>query len=106
MIHEHLDFPFAMTVNIVLVDTSLEKAATEFWLGTHTRGNKGLKDERKGPWIAEEHLDARRKISPPIQPSISKGSVIIRDFRLWHAGMPNQTSEPRIMLALVRFMLL
>jgi hypothetical protein len=27
--------------------------------------------------------------------------MIIRDLRLWHAGMPNKTEEPRVMLAFV-----
>jgi hypothetical protein len=26
---------------------------------------------------------------------------VIRDLRLWHAGMPNKTDEPRVMLAFV-----
>jgi ectoine hydroxylase-related dioxygenase (phytanoyl-CoA dioxygenase family) len=101
MIHDHLEFPFAMTVNIPLISTNIENGATEFWPGTHLRGNKGLKDERKGPWIAEKYLEERRKVRPPLRPAISKGSLIIRDFRMWHAGIANTTCEPRIMLALV-----
>lgn len=31
------------------------------------------------------------------------GSLIIRDLRLWHAGMPNATDEIRIMLAMIHF---
>lgn len=31
------------------------------------------------------------------------GSLIIRDLRLWHAGMPNTTDEIRIMLAMIHF---
>ena len=30
----------------------------------------------------------------------ASGSIIIRDLRLWHAGMPNKTEEPRVMLAI------
>jgi len=103
MLHEHLDIPFSMIVNIPFVDTSVENGATEFWLGTHLRGNKGIKDpELAGPWIMGQYLDERRAECPPIRPSISKGSVLIRDMRLWHAGIANQTKSPRIMLALVK----
>jgi len=102
MVHEHLDFPFAMTVNIPFVDTSVDNGATEFWLGTHFRGNKGIKDPTlDGPWIAPEYLENRRAECPPIRPAISKGSLVIRDVRLWHAGIANETSIPRIMLGLV-----
>ena len=102
MVHDHLDFPFAMTVNIPFVDTTVDNGATEFWLGTHLRGNKGIKDPiSDGPWIASAYLDARRVECPPIRPAISKGSLVIRDMRLWHAGIANETSIPRIMLTLV-----
>ena len=102
MVHDHLDFPFAMTVNIPLVDTTVDNGATEFWLGTHVHGNKDIKDPiLDGPWIAPEYLEKRRAECPPIRPAISKGSLLIRDMRLWHAGIPNKTSNPRIMLTMV-----
>ena len=98
MIHEHLDCPFAMTINVPLVDTSVDNGATE----THLRGNKGFKDPvLDGSWIADEYVDKRRLERPPIRPSISKGSLLIRDVRLWHAGSANETQNPRIMLAMV-----
>lgn len=102
MVHEHLDFPFCMIVNIPFVDTSVNNGATEFWLGTHLRGNKGVKDPKlDGPWIAPEFLERRRAECPSIRPELSKGSLLIRDMRLWHAGIANETPTPRIMLSLV-----
>jgi len=102
LLHEHLDFPFAMTVNMPFVDTSIKNGATEFWLGTHLRGNKGIKGPiLDGPWIDEKYLEERRRESPPIRPPISKGSVVIRDLRLWHAGINNNTDTPRLLLGLV-----
>jgi len=103
MLHDHLDLPFAMTVNITLVDMTVKNGATEFWLGTHLRGNKGIKDPARadGPWIAQKYLDERSLESPPIRPSISKGSLLIRDMRLWHAGIANETPTPRILLSVV-----
>lgn len=40
---------------------------------------------------------------PPSQPGVKKGSIVIRDLRLWHAGMPNTTSDVRVMLAMIHF---
>ena len=60
-------------------------------------------------------MDDRAKVSSPLQPTVRKGefsdkwsvltpgSIIIRDLRLWHAGMPNKTDEIRIMLAMIHF---
>lgn len=37
---------------------------------------------------------------PPVQPELRRGDIMIRDLRLWHAGMPNSSDEHRIMLGL------
>lgn len=96
---DHLDFPFSLLTNIYLVDTTLDNGATEIWLGTHHRGGNGLRvEEKDAPWVKQEYLDEQRKISPPIRPCIRKGSLVIRDLRIWHAGIPNHTDEPRILL--------
>lgn len=96
--------PFGYCINVNLVDTSPENGATEVWLGTHASTDKNVLDPSK-PYkeIRTELQEERRKISPPVQPSLPKGSLIIRDFRLWHAGMPNKTDEPRVMLVSVQF---
>jgi ectoine hydroxylase-related dioxygenase (phytanoyl-CoA dioxygenase family) len=102
---EHPNFPFAMVVNINLVDTNAENGGTEFWPGSHHCStideHDGLKCGESQLEIKPECVAARRKHSPPIQASTKKGSLIIRDLRLWHAGMPNKTDSPRIMLAFV-----
>ncbi|KAF2245888.1 hypothetical protein BU26DRAFT_521429 [Trematosphaeria pertusa] len=96
--------PFGYCVNINLVDTSTENGATEVWLGSHADTDVSVLDPSvKHKQIREELQEERRKISPPIQPSLPKGSLIIRDFRLWHAGMPNKTDEPRVMLVSIQF---
>lgn len=104
--HIDIDFdfpriPFGYCVNINLVDTSAKNGSTEIWLGSHTDTDVGILNEEKG--IRHEALEQRRKYSPPVQPTLLKGSLIIRDFRLWHAGMPNKTYEPRVMLVSVQF---
>ncbi|EMC92531.1 hypothetical protein BAUCODRAFT_294980 [Baudoinia panamericana UAMH 10762] len=101
----HPLYPFAYAINIPLCDTSAENGSTEVWVGSHrdscvdqhTKYGAG----EYGLTIRSELLSARRQRSPPIQPSTKKGSLIIRDIRLWHAGMPNKTDVPRIMLAFV-----
>lgn len=107
--HIDIDFefpkmPFGYCININLVDTAPKNGATEVWLGTHVDTDRNVLDfstEHMG--IRANLLEERRKISPPIQPSLPKGSLVIRDFRLWHAGMPNTTDEPRVMLVSVQF---
>jgi hypothetical protein len=101
----HPLFPFAYAINIPLCDASAENGATEIWPGSHRDSNI---DQHGGGGSGEGHLtikasliDERRKRFPPVQPSSRKGSLIIRDIRLWHAGMPNRTVAPRIMLAFV-----
>lgn len=87
-----------MALNINLVDTTPENGSTEIWLGTPriseyddiVPGVIGIKPEK---------LEARRKIRPPCYPTIKRGSVVLRDIRTWHAGMPNHTDQTRIMLA-------
>ncbi|KAK3074875.1 hypothetical protein LTR53_002329 [Teratosphaeriaceae sp. CCFEE 6253] len=101
----HPLFPFAYAFNIPLCDTSLENGSTEVWVGSHRDSNidQHCADTggETGLTIRPELLAERRRHSPPIQPTTKKGSLIIRDIRLWHAGMPNRTSHPRIMLAFV-----
>ncbi|KAE8550716.1 hypothetical protein EYB25_006944 [Talaromyces marneffei] len=102
----HFDFPcgvpFGYCVNINLVDTSPLNGATEVWPGTHLGTSINDMSDTE-PGIRKELVEERRKIRPPVQPSLPKGSLIIRDFRLWHAGRPNQTDEPRVMIVTVLF---
>ena len=56
--------------------------------------------------VLPDVVEARRKIRPPVQPVCEKGDIMLRDLRTWHAGMPNESEDYRIMLALgykVRF---
>ncbi|KIW67791.1 hypothetical protein PV04_07019 [Phialophora macrospora] len=115
-------FPFAYVININLVDVTPHNGGTEVWVGSHHvsvhevhnrysgHGDRDGQDVEDSDGvdageglltIKPKYLDERRKHSPPIQISTKKGSLIIRDLRLWHAGMPNLTDEPRIMLAFV-----
>jgi ectoine hydroxylase-related dioxygenase (phytanoyl-CoA dioxygenase family) len=99
-------FPFACVVNISLVDVTAENGGTEVWPGSHHVSVHEAhtlvdQDDEQSLTIRPELLEQRRKHSPPIQAATKRGSLVIRDLRLWHAGMPNLTDEPRIMLAFV-----
>ena len=101
----HPLYPFAYAINIPLGDMSPENGSTEVWVGSHRDSNIDQHvdsgDGESDLIVRPELLEERRVHSPPIQPCTKKGSLIIRDIRLWHAGMPNQTETPRIMLAFV-----
>lgn len=111
-VHSDIDkphplYPFAYAINIPLCDTSVDNGSTEVWVGSHRDSNidqhthTDHPDGGFGLTIRPYLLAKRRMHSPPIQPHTTKGSLIIRDIRLWHAGMPNRTDAPRIMLAFV-----
>jgi ectoine hydroxylase-related dioxygenase (phytanoyl-CoA dioxygenase family) len=44
-------------------------------------------------------------VRAPCQPVVKKGSVVVRDLRLWHGGCPNLSEVPRVMLAMSEFFL-
>lgn len=92
---------FGLVVNVPVVDTTPENGSTEIWPGTHldTTYSVGQGAAR----ISEEALAPHRAARPPIQPEIRAGSVVIRDMRLWHAGMPNHTDRARPMIAMIHW---
>jgi len=114
---DHPLYPYYFIANIPLCDFTVENGATEFWLGSHAHTTQAEQkiaetDEDIAPYsnlteiggyippIGDEAREARRKVRPPIQPACGRGDVMIRDLRLWHAGMPNPSSAHRVMLAL------
>ncbi|KAL3417346.1 phytanoyl-dioxygenase family protein [Phlyctema vagabunda] len=100
----HLDFTFGVEVNIFLTDASSENGATEVWPGTHVGYNHDHQVPGTRGWIKKEILEQRaRRFGPPVQPFVPKGGLLLRDLRMWHAGMPNRTLCPRIMLGFVYF---
>ncbi|TDZ74598.1 Kanamycin B dioxygenase [Colletotrichum trifolii] len=110
-VHSDADFshpshPFALVTNIPLVRMTPTNGSTEVWLGTHSSdasAQEGAHGERASGRIRESLVAARRAVRPPSQPVVEKGSVVIRDLRLWHAGMPNRSEEVRVMLAMIHF---
>jgi hypothetical protein len=90
--------PVHLVVNVPTVAMSAENGGTEIWPGTHRDTTLTAGHDIKVPADA---LERRRREAPPIQPTVRKGGVLIRDMRLWHAGMPNRTDRPRPLIAML-----
>lgn len=50
-----------------------------------------------------EEQDERAAQMPSVQTVMPAGSVVVRDLRCWHQGMPNRTQTIRTMTAMVYF---
>ncbi|KAF2451406.1 hypothetical protein P171DRAFT_400890 [Karstenula rhodostoma CBS 690.94] len=104
---DHPRIPFALVINIPLITMEPHNGSTEVWLGTHASttiaDQEGAHGERASGKIKKGLLEERRAVRPPCQPGIKKGSVVVRDLRLWHGGMPNRSEVPRVMLAMIHF---
>ncbi|KAM3084309.1 hypothetical protein ACMFMG_001586 [Clarireedia jacksonii] len=98
-------FPLCIEVSIYLNDVSAATGAPEIWPGSH----KGwtIKDQASHGrgWIKGSAFSRRANRTPPVQPEIPRGSVILRDLRTWHAGMGNQNEleDMRVQLAFMYF---
>jgi len=84
----------ALVVNVTLVDADETNGATEIWPGTHL-----LPFDSQSITPAMEA--ARRAVLPPVRANSRKGSIFIRDMRMWHRGVPNRSNEVRHMIAMV-----
>ena len=103
---QHPSSPFAMVINIPLIEMTPENGSTELWLGTHRFGKEaqeGDHGERASGRIKKEWMEERRKVRGPSQPVVEKGSLVVRDLRLWHSGQPNWSQDVRVMLAMIHF---
>jgi len=100
---DYYDFPTGIVTNIMLQDVAPANGSTEIWLGTHKLAS--LKQHAKPPLRGMDPgaVEERRRVRPPVYPCMKKGSLILRDMRLWHAGMPNSTDTPRFMLGFLNF---
>jgi ectoine hydroxylase-related dioxygenase (phytanoyl-CoA dioxygenase family) len=89
----------AFVVNVPVVDMDEINGSTELWPGTHRDVTMHI--HLNTLRVPEERLRARRAVVPPIQPRVKAGSILIRDLRLWHRGMPNRSDRPRPMIAMI-----
>ena len=88
-----------IVVNVPVVDMDAQNGSTEIWPGTHLDISQHVHEGTIR--VFNEVIETRRAVCPPIQPTVKRGSVVIRDMRLWHAGMPNFTTDPRPMIAMI-----
>ena len=80
-----------LVVNISPIDITPHNGSTEIWPGSHQV--VGALDEAL--------IEKQRTIAPPIRVEAKKGSILIRDIRLWHRGVPNQSDQIRHVIAMV-----
>ena len=46
-------------------------------------------------------IDERAAQLTSVRTTVSVGSIILRDMRTWHRGMPNKSNDIRTMLAMI-----
>ncbi|KAK5105831.1 hypothetical protein LTR62_002111 [Meristemomyces frigidus] len=96
--------PFGIVMNTYLQDSSSANGVTEIWCGTHDKYEQAEQQVHpESGWIKKDFIQRQAKIKPPVQPQVKKGSIVFRDLRLWHAGMPNNSQNHRVMLAIDYF---
>jgi ectoine hydroxylase-related dioxygenase (phytanoyl-CoA dioxygenase family) len=88
-----------LVVNVPLVAMDTHNGSTEIWPGTHC--DTTVSYQSGSAKISPRALEARRRVAPPVQPTVPLGSVLIRDLRAWHRGMPNRSNEARPMLGML-----
>jgi ectoine hydroxylase-related dioxygenase (phytanoyl-CoA dioxygenase family) len=82
-----------IVVNIPLIDFTIANGATEVWPGSQLIVDDSPEDS--------EVMDERATQLSSVRTTVSAGSIILRDMRTWHRGMPNKTSDIRTMLAMI-----
>ena len=89
--------PSLLIVHIPLVDFTEENGSTEVWPGSH------LVIDPTPESTKPEALSRRAAQMPSVRTNMSAGSVVVRDMRVWHRGMPNVSDTIRTMLSIVYF---
>ena len=92
--------PATMVVNITLMDFTEENGATEVWPGSHLIVDTDP-DIIEAPYTRWSEEKAARIGS--VRTAMPAGSVVVRDMRMLHRGMPNKTDVIRSMIAVVYF---
>ncbi|MFM7321368.1 MAG: phytanoyl-CoA dioxygenase family protein [Armatimonadota bacterium] len=82
-----------MVVNVPLCEFHEGNGSTEVWPGTHHVPD--------GPEDNPGDIGPRAQAFPSIRTNLPVGSLVLRDLRVWHRGMPNRSERHRTMLAIV-----
>jgi ectoine hydroxylase-related dioxygenase (phytanoyl-CoA dioxygenase family) len=89
-----------LVVNIPLCEFTQENGSTEVWPASHLIVDTP-EDTLDRVGSHSPDLTARSEALASTRLDLPVGAVAIRDLRLWHRGMPNESEAARSMLALV-----
>jgi ectoine hydroxylase-related dioxygenase (phytanoyl-CoA dioxygenase family) len=81
-----------LVVNYPLVDVTEQNGPLEAWPNTHLTPEK---------FYTGNHVQEAAKKVEPVKMLTPKGSLLIRDIRMWHRGTPNVSNEIRPNMALI-----
>lgn len=99
----HQDFHrFGFTVNIPLVDSTLEMGPLEVWPGSHLSKSARARGEFNTDrfWLSKKEIEEVVSTIPAKKLDLRAGSMVIRDHRLVHRGTANKSHEPRPWLSI------
>ena len=88
-----------LVVNLAPLGMDDENGATEIWPCSHLDTTVSRHDP--SICVPGDVVEARRGAHPPISAHLPQGSVLIRDVRLWHRGVPNRSDTARPMIAMI-----
>jgi hypothetical protein len=81
-----------LVVNYPLVNVTEQNGPLEAWPNTHLTPEK---------WYTGTYVQEAAKYLDPVKMLTPRGSIIIRDVRMWHRGTPNVSNEIRPNMALI-----
>jgi hypothetical protein len=90
---------YAVCIDIPLMDVDHVNGATDVWPGTHLI-NVPCDEYSRVPREAWERAMRDVRFT---QVSLRLGGAVLRDARLWHRGMPNQSTEPRFLIGMTHY---
>lgn len=79
-------------MNYPLADVTEKNGPLEAWPNTHLTPEK---------FYTRNHVQEAAKNLDPVKMLTPKGSLLIRDIRMWHRGTPNLSNEIRPNMALI-----
>jgi ectoine hydroxylase-related dioxygenase (phytanoyl-CoA dioxygenase family) len=85
--------PAGIVLNIPLVDVTDENGPMEAFPG----GNHLIPENRSN----QKYIEAAAAFLKPVRMTMPKGSLLIRDLRMWHRGTPNNSDHVRPNVALI-----
>jgi ectoine hydroxylase-related dioxygenase (phytanoyl-CoA dioxygenase family) len=85
--------PSGIVLNIPLVDVTEDNGPMEAWPG----GTQLMPENLNNPL----HIEAASALIKPVRMVMPKGSLLIRDLRMWHRGTPNNSDAVRPNLAVI-----